>query len=189
MKQNLSRAAVILAVLVLATAVAYATTSKTYETPGDISRAQTILEMEGYLAPGSYTNGKLDTATQLALQRYQNAHTLNNTGALDDKTFQTLLSHEMSYPWSQQTPLTVAAEEPVAPAPEPRRVEEPVKPKVAEAPAVPEEKPTTVAVRQAPEPPAPEPAMPATASPLGALVFAGLALIGSGAALLRIRRG
>jgi LPXTG-motif cell wall-anchored protein len=99
----------------------------------------------------------------------------------------------MSYPWTEQTPVRVAAEEPVAPAPEPRRVEKPVQPVVAEAPAVPEEMPATTAVRQGPEAPAPEPVeepvMPATASPLGALLLAGLALIGSGAVLLRSRRG
>jgi hypothetical protein len=174
-------------ILALSVVPARAEDSGVFKNPADISRAQGILQAEGYLAPGSYTTGQLDHATRLAISRYQGRHSLNDSGTLDDDTYQTLLGHEVSYPWGDaETPKPVAA---VAETPEAAPAPQEATPAAAPEPAA--------AVAEAPEaapaPPAPEPVqeparvMPATASPLPILVLAGLLLMVSGILVIRRR--
>ena len=164
--------------------------SGVFKNPADIAKAQEILVENGYLAPESFTSGMLDASTRTAISSYQSEHALNERGDLDDETFQSLTSHEISYPWGEQE-----AESRVEPA------EQPVPTiKVAQAPQVPEPTPAPTRVRQAP-PVSPAPArhanqavdarparkMPATGSPLPMMLLAGLLLLGAGALVLRRR--
>ena len=153
----------------------------------DLSRAQDILLGDGYLSAGSFTPGTMDEATRSALSAYQSVHALNHRGDLDDETFTSLTSHEISYPWGDAEEVAETAPEPASPAPVAR---------LAEAPPVPAPAPATAEIREAPAPavspvePARAPAqparkMPATGSPLPLLAISGLALLGAGALLLR----
>jgi len=174
-------------ILALSAVPARAEDSGVFKNPADISRAQGILEAEGYLAPGSYTTGQLDHATRLAISRYQGRHSLNDSGTLDDDTYQTLLGHEISYPWGDAEAPELAAAPAEAPAPEAAAAPQEVTPAPEPATAVveaPEAAPAPVAA----EPPQ-EPArvMPATASPLPILVLAGVLLLASGIMVLRRR--
>jgi hypothetical protein len=179
--------AVMAVVLALGTAPILAEDSGVFKNPEDISRAQRILVGEGYLAPGSYTPGQLDQATRQALSEYQGRHSLNDSGTLDDETYQTLLGHEVSFPWGDEaTPQAAAAPaEPLASVAAPTPVAEP---QVAEEAPNPEPAPSPAAVEAAPEP-TKEPVreMPATASHLPFLVLAGLLLLGCGILVLRRR--
>jgi len=159
--------------------------SGVFKNGASILQAQEILVEDGYLSPGSYTSGVTDKATRNALSAYQSAHALNNTGTLDDETYQSLTSHEMDYPWGGE--VTVAEAEPVI-----YESEEVVQ--VAEAAPAPEPTPAPAEVKETPAPEAaapapaePEPSMPATGSSLPLLALSGLALIGGGALLLRQR--
>ena len=147
-----------------------------------ILQAQEILVENGYLSPGSYTSGVTDEATRNALSAYQSAHALNNTGTLDDETYQSLTSHEMDYPWGGE--VAVAEAEPVI-------IESEEVVQVAEAAPAPEPTPAPAEVKETPAPeaaePAAEPSMPATGSSLPLLALSGLALMGGGALLLRQR--
>lgn len=180
--------AVMAVVLALSIATIRAEDSGVFKNPGDISRAQRILGSEGYLVPGSYAPGRLDGATREALSEFQGRHSLNDSGTLDDDTYQMLLGHEVSYPLGNDE-IPEAAEisaEPPAPVP----VEEP---QAAEPAPMPESAPSSTTVEEAPAPTAPEPSpepdreMPATASHLPVLVLGGLLLLGCGALVLRRR--
>ena len=180
--------AVMAVVLALGIATIRAEDSGVFKNPGDISRAQRILESEGYLVPGSHAPGRLDGATREALSEFQGRHSLNDSGTLDDDTYQMLLSHEVSYPLGNEE-VPEAAEisaEPLAPAP----VEEP---RASEPAPIPESAPSSTTVEEAPAPTAPEPSpepdreMPTTASHLPILVLGGLLLLGCGALVLRRR--
>jgi len=175
--------AVMAVILAFTVVPARAEDSGVFKNPADISRAQGILEAEGYLASGSYATGQLDHATRGAISRYQGRHSLNDTGTLDDDTYQTLLGHESSYPWEDADTSEPAATPAETSAPE-------------VAPAAPEPAPEpapTAGMEKAPAPPAAEPpqepvrVMPATASPLPSLVLAGLLLLVSGILVLRRR--
>ena len=168
--------------LVAGASVLRAEDSNVFKNGANILQAQEILVEDGYLSPGDYTSGVLDSATRKALTEYQSEHALNGNGTLDDETFQSLTSHETAYPWDSQA--EVAETEPVLTQPAPAPV-------VAEAPPAPEPTPAPVEVKEAPAtqaPPAapaePERSMPATGSPLPLLALSGLALIGGGALLL-----
>ena len=173
-------------ILALSVVPARAEDSGVFKNPADISRAQGILVAEGYLVPGSYTTGQLDHATRLAISRYQGRHSLNDSGTLDDDTYQTLLGHEVSYPSGDaETPESVAAVAEAAPAAPEQTPAAATAPEPAAAVA---EAPEAAPVPPAAEPPQ-EPArvMPATASPLPILVLAGLLLLASGILVLRRR--
>jgi hypothetical protein len=184
-------------VLVAGLAIARAEDSGVFKNPGDISRAQTILQAEGYLAAGRYTQGQLDRPTRQAISEYQGRHSLNQAGTLDDDTYQSLLSHEASYPWDngENAQAKTAPSEPVAPVTESAS---PTEVRVEEAAPVPAPTPSATEVKEAPAPvPAPEapPAetaatrkMPATASALPLLALSGLSLLGLGILVL-VRRG
>ena len=159
--------------------------SSVFKNGANILQAQEILVGNGYLSQGAYTSGVMDDATRKALAEYQSVHALNNSGTLDDETFQSLTSHGTSYPWDSQA--EVAEAEPVLTEPAPAAV-------VAQAPPAPEPTPAPVEVKEAPAPEASAAApakrarsMPATGSSLPLLALSGLALIGSGALLLRQR--
>jgi hypothetical protein len=150
-----------------------------------ILQAQEILVGDGYLSQGAYTSGVMDQTTRLALSEYQSAHALNSSAGLDDDTFQSLTSHDTAYPWDSQT--EVAENEPLLSEPAPA-------PRLAQAAPAPEPTPAPLEVKEAPARATPaagpaEPArrMPATASSLPLLALSGLALIGTGALLLRQR--
>src|SRR5687767_3555638 len=57
-----------------------------YPSPTAIEDAQTILEQNQYLAPGSYRTGELDQTTISAIASFQDAHTLRPTGGLNFDT-------------------------------------------------------------------------------------------------------
>jgi outer membrane protein OmpA-like peptidoglycan-associated protein len=67
-----------------------------YTSPKAIEEAQTILEQNDYLAPGSYDKGELDGATIDAITEFQGAHTVRKTGALNYDTMIVLWSHAMA---------------------------------------------------------------------------------------------
>ncbi len=173
-------------VLVFTIAPVRAEDSGVFKNPADISRAQRILDAEGYLAPGSYGIGRLDGATRQALSEYQGRHALNSSGTLDDETYQTLLGHEVFHPWVEEgTPQADAAPAEVpapAAAPEPA-AEAAVSLEPAPSPVVAEE--AAVPAVEAEEEPVRE--MPVTASNLPILVLGGLLLLGSGILVLRRR--
>jgi hypothetical protein len=187
----ITAAAVIVVSLTLGSATLRAENSGVFRNSTDISRAQSILVDEGYLRKDGYTPGQLDQTTREAISEFQTHHTLNNVGILDDDTYQLLLSHEFSYPWSEETArVELAPAEPVAPV---AAVAPPAQVQVAEAAPVPEPTPAPE-VQEAP--PAPEPVaapeepartMPATASHLPLLALSGLGLLGLGVLVL-IRR-
>ena len=166
----------------LGAAPLWAEDSGVFKNSAGYSQAQDRLVAEGYLATGSFTPGVMDESTRKALSEYQEVHSLNSDGILDDDTYQMLTSHEMAYPWGGDEMVAAAEPQIVEPAPEPM---------VAEAPPVPEPTPDPVVVKEAPAPPvaAAEPArgMPATGSSLPLLALTGLALLGGGALLLRQR--
>jgi len=179
--------AVIVVSLTLGSAMLRAEDSGVFRNSSDISRAQSILVDEGYLRKDGYTPGQLDQATRQAISEFQDHHTLNNVGILDDDTYQSLLSHEFSYPWSEEK----AARVELAPA-EPVAVAPPAPVQVAEAAPV----PVPVPAPEVQEAPAPAPVaapeepvrtMPATASHLPLLALTGLGLLGLGV-LVIIRR-
>jgi len=58
-----------------------------------IEDAQTILEQNDYLAPGSFRKGELDRTTIAAITEFQRTHVLGQTGALDYDTMAFLWSH------------------------------------------------------------------------------------------------
>jgi LPXTG-motif cell wall-anchored protein len=187
MKKLLLAAALAMTIGVLLIAGAHplrAEDSGVFKNSADISRAQEILVGDGTLASGSFTPGSLDAATRRALTAYQTVHAINESGDLDDETYQSLTSHETSYPWGAETAMAGAPAQPVEPAAAPSA-------RTAEAPAMPEPIPSPVEVKQAPIPAAPQPArkMPATGSSLPLLALAGLALLGGGALLLRQHAG
>jgi peptidoglycan hydrolase-like protein with peptidoglycan-binding domain len=184
---------VVASVALAGMASGWAEDSSVFKNPNHISRAQSILESEGFLAPGNYTPGQMDRATRQAVSEYQSRHSLNESGILDDDTYQMLLTHEFAYPWDEQEAAPVRKEaaraEPVAPVTEPVP---PTEVQVAQAAPVPEPEPATAQVKE--EPPAPAPAekparqMPATASPLPLLALSGLGLMTAGLFLL-LRKG
>ncbi|HEU5181255.1 MAG TPA: peptidoglycan-binding domain-containing protein [Candidatus Polarisedimenticolia bacterium] len=155
-----------------------------FTSEANVSWAQGVLVGDGYLDQGSFERGSLDHATRNALKQYQSDHALNVHGALDEETFQSLTSHETSYPWGgapEAAPIAVA----VPAENEPTHAVE-----VAEAPEVPEPAPAPSPMVEPPqekEAPAEEaaPAMPATGSNLLLLALSGLALLGTGTLLLR----
>jgi outer membrane protein OmpA-like peptidoglycan-associated protein len=61
-----------------------------------IEDAQTILEQNDYLAPGSYDRGEMDQATISAILHFQSAHALRPTGDLNYDTTASLWSHAMA---------------------------------------------------------------------------------------------
>jgi len=191
-QRDLFFGATLCVVLVLGVSPLLAEDSSVFKNPGDIGRAQRILEETGYLASLAYPPGVLDPATQKALADYQSKHSLNATGTLDDDTYQMLLSHDAAYPWDTDQPVSVAAEEHTAPV-EPLKTEAPSSgPWLAQAPPVPEPTPSTEQIKEAPGA-TPEPAvqkrrMPATGSSLPALALVGLVLLGAGVAVLRFRK-
>jgi outer membrane protein OmpA-like peptidoglycan-associated protein len=67
-----------------------------YGSPRAIEDAQTILEQNQYLAPGSYEKGELDQTTIGAIVHFQGAHTLRKTGALNFETTALLCSHAIA---------------------------------------------------------------------------------------------
>jgi LPXTG-motif cell wall-anchored protein len=175
--------------LSISTSMLRAEDSGVFKNAGDITRAQEILVRDGYLSADSFTSGKLDAATRGAISNYQSEHAMNDRGDLDDETFQSLTSHEMTYPWGIQEAENRVEPQPVEPAPAP---------KVVRAPPVPEPTPASVQVREAPPvpqaptvPPAPVVAaqpgrkMPATGRELPVMFLSGLLLLGAGAFLLR----
>src|SRR5437773_4793048 len=144
-------AAIVLTVSALG-ATLRAEDSGVFRNSGDISRAQAILESEGYLASGSYTPGQMDQSTRQAVSEYQSHHSLNDAGILDDDTYEMLLSHEVSYPWDEgaaapSEPAELAPAQPVVPVTESAP---PAEVRVAEAPPVPEPTPATAEVKEAP---------------------------------------
>ncbi len=147
----------------------------------NVSWAQGVLVGDGYLEQGSFEPGVLDHETRNALRQYQSEHALNDHGALDEETFHSLTSHETSYPWGGAPHAVGAA---VA---EPEESQPTGTVEVAEAPEVPEPSPAPVVAQPQDEAPAEEaaPAMPATGSHLPLLALSGLALLGTGALLLR----
>jgi LPXTG-motif cell wall-anchored protein len=172
-----------LLVFVLGATALMAGDSPFFRDEASVTRAQQILVGDGYLEQGSFDLGSLDDTTRKALTKYQYDHALNDSGFLDDETFQSLTSHETGYPWGEEPHAVPAAV--AAPA---ETVE------VAEAPAVPEPAPAPEEVKEvvvaeaAPEEAAPAeeaPAMPATGSNLPLLALSGIALLGSGALLLK----
>ena len=154
-----------------------------FATEANISWAQGVLVGDGYLEQGSFEPGVLDHETRQALSKYQSDHALNDSGLLDEETYHSLTSHETAYPWgpAPQAAPTALAEPEVS---EPAEVVE-----VAEAPAVPEPAPAPVAAEADSQEAAPAedaaPAMPATGSNLPLLAISGLALLGTGALLLK----
>ncbi len=64
-----------------------------YTSPKAIEEAQTILEQNNYLAPGSYHRGELDSSTIGAITNFQGAHTVRKTGVLNFDTMTLLWSH------------------------------------------------------------------------------------------------
>ena len=64
-----------------------------YTSPKAIMEAQSILEQNDYLAPGSYRRGELDRMTIDAITEFQGAHTARRTGGLDFDTTALLWSH------------------------------------------------------------------------------------------------
>ncbi len=68
----------------------------TYNSPKAIQDAQTILEQNQYLAPGSYHTGELDQTTIGAIVHFQSVHTLRKTGGLNFDTTALLWSHAMA---------------------------------------------------------------------------------------------
>jgi len=67
-----------------------------YTSPEAIEEAQTILEQNDYLAPGSYHRGELDPTTSGAITEFQSAHTVRKTGVLNFDTMVLLWSHAMT---------------------------------------------------------------------------------------------
>lgn len=57
-------------------------------TPGVISRVQTVLRNSGHYH--LTVNGREDSATHLALRRWQHAHNLRETGIIDAATLQSM---------------------------------------------------------------------------------------------------
>src|SRR5262245_20291551 len=171
-----------LAMFVLGTTALMAGDSSFFTNEASVVRAQQILVGDGYLDQGSFDPGSLDRATRDALSKYQSDHALNDQGFLDDETFQSLTSHETTYPWGgAPRAVPVAAE----PAEEVEVAETEQMPEPAPAP---EEKEVVVAQAEPEEAPAAEeaaPEMPATGSNLPLLALSGIALLGGGALLLR----
>ena len=155
---------------------------QSFATEANLSWAQGVLVGDGYLEQGSFEPGVLDHETRQALTKYQSDHALNDSGLLDEETYHSLTSHETAYPWGgapHAAPTALAEPAESEPA-------EPVE--VAEAPAVPEPAPAPEKemVAEPQEAPAEKaPAMPATGSNLPLLAISGLALLGTGALLLR----
>jgi LPXTG-motif cell wall-anchored protein len=169
-----------LLVLVVGATALMAGDSPYFTSEANVTRAQQILVDDGYLDQGSFDTGSLDAATRDALKQYQSEHAMNDRGFLDEETFQSLTSHENSYPWGgAPRAVPMAAAEPA------EEVE------VAEAPAVPEPAPApeeqkeAVVAQAEPKEAAPAPAMPATGSNLPLLALSGLALLGTGVLLLK----
>ena len=67
-----------------------------YSSMKAIGEAQTILEQNRYLAPGSYHNGELDRTTVDAIDTFQSAHSLRQTGELNFDTTALLCSHAVT---------------------------------------------------------------------------------------------
>ena len=157
---------------------------QSFATEANISWAQGVLVGDGYLDQGSFEPGALDHETRQALTKYQSDHALNDNGLLDEETYHSLTSHETAYPWGGEphaAPTALA---------EPAESEPADTVEVAEAPAVPEPAPAPAekeaVVAESQEAPAEKtPAMPATGSNLPLLAISGLALLGTGALLLR----
>ena len=170
--------------LVLGATALMAGDSPFFSNEASVTRAQQILVGDGYLDQDSFDSGSLDDATRDALKKYQSDHALNDGGFLDDETFQSLTSHESGYPWGG------------APSAAPTAAAEPAgEVEVAEAPEAPEPVPSPAEEREVVAAPTPAeeaapaeksaPAMPATGSSLPLLALSGLALLGSGALLLK----
>jgi LPXTG-motif cell wall-anchored protein len=171
----------------LAASPLWAEDSNVFKNRSAILDAQEALEADGFLAHGDFTPGELDAATQKALSKYQSEHALNSRGVLDDDTYEMLTSHYSQYPWdgevvgeSHEEELSSDAgdEELSEPAPEHEATTEQAELK------------NTHAVSSKPAEHHGEEhghAMPATGSPLPLLALSGMALIGAGVVLLRMR--
>ena len=162
--------------------------SNVFKNRSAILDAQEALEADGFLVHGDFTPGELDTATQRALSQYQSQHALNSRGVLDDDTYEMLTSHDSGYPWGGEVVAETHeesaraegnAEELSAPAPEPEATNEPTELNETQeaAPPAPAEHPEKEPVHS----------MPATGSPLPLLALSGIALIGAGLVLSRLR--
>ena len=64
-----------------------------YLSEESIRFAQSMLEKDGYLKPGSYRRGERDEATARAIREYQRAHFLRPSGFLDTDTMAMLTPH------------------------------------------------------------------------------------------------
>jgi Putative peptidoglycan binding domain len=165
--------------------------SNVFKNRSAILDAQEALEADGLLAHGDFTPGELDTATQRALSEYQSQHALNSRGVLDDDTYQMLTSHYSQYPWGGEIVAETHEEESAhaednaedeelsAPAPQPEATNEPTELKETQETA-----PSEPAEHHEEEP---AHSMPATGSPLPLLALSGIALIGAGLVLSRLR--
>lgn len=67
-----------------------------YTSDKAIEDAQSILEQNRYLTPGSYHQGDLDETTIGAIVRFQDVHNLSKTGTLNFDTTALLWSHTMA---------------------------------------------------------------------------------------------
>jgi outer membrane protein OmpA-like peptidoglycan-associated protein len=65
----------------------------TWNSTGDVSEAQRILENLHLLAPGTYKSGTVDGPTHDAILAFQTSHTLRPSGVLDTDTMAELLQH------------------------------------------------------------------------------------------------
>jgi LPXTG-motif cell wall-anchored protein len=176
----------------LAASPLWAEDSNVFKNRSAILDAQEALEADGFLAHGDFTPGELDAATQKALSKYQSEHALNSRGVLDDDTYEMLTSHFSQYPWdgevvgeSHEEELSSDAgdnhagdEELSEPAPEHEATTEQAELKNTHAAS---SKPAEHLGEEHGH------AMPATGSPLPLLALSGMALIGAGLVLLRMR--
>lgn len=165
--------------------------SNVFKNRSAILDAQEALEADGLLLHRDFTPGELDSATQRALSQYQSQHALNSRGVLDDDTYQMLTSHGSGYPWGGEVIAETHEEESAraedhaededlsAAAPEPEATNEPTELNETHETAPPEP-----AEHHEEEP---VHSMPATGSSLPLLALSGIALVGAGLVLLRLR--
>lgn len=146
--------------------------------------AQEALEANGFLDHGDFTPGQLDTATQKALAKYQSQHALNSRGVLDDDTYQMLTSHYSQYPWGGEVVAEAHDEELASDAEDNNAGDEELSEPAPEHESTTEQTDTYAAH---PEPAEHHRSLPATGSPLPVLALSGMALIGAGLVLSRMR--
>jgi len=149
-----------------------------YSSSDSIRFAQRILEGEGYLGRGSYTQGRGDEATLRALKAYQRDHYLRPNGMLDPSTMGTLTSHDSGVLIAHQPPAPKPAAPAVAPKPAPEE-------KLEMTSRVTEETPAPAKEAVAP----PKRTMPKTGSPAALPAVAGAVLLAAGLFLVLRNRG